>query len=173
MPWLAQSGRQARILPPFGGIDSATLFNNLALLNISLKLSFGWNIALIKAYTLCTGSDLTSIFGRQGGHRVTLIGDLTRMTRLGGHRDHLGDLTEAPLQCMSPKLKVLNKFPGRHLEVGRGAPWGVMGGGVHPQHVLIEIFWPARQWNSSSSACAVLFHSRTSGGSGGNVLRRH
>ena len=41
VPWLAQSGRQARILPPFGGIDSATLFNNRALLNINLKLSIG------------------------------------------------------------------------------------------------------------------------------------
>ena len=54
-------------MPPFGGIDSATLFNNRALLNINLKLSIGRNIALIKAYTLCTGSDLR-IFGRQGGH---------------------------------------------------------------------------------------------------------
>ena len=60
---------------------------------------------------------------------VTLIGDFTRRTRQGGHRDHLGDLTEAPLQCMSPKLKVLNKFPGRHSTELEGA---------HP-----EVLWVA------------------------------
>ena len=32
VPWPAQTRCQARILPPFGGIDSAALFNNNILL---------------------------------------------------------------------------------------------------------------------------------------------